>query len=152
MTLMSACSARNYNFRCINVFWRVLSESARTAAKSRTNPSINSGKAIGTKCGTHVQIHMGMDIRQTNCPSRHKWSLGGIRGSTIHKSGEAVRLAPTCVHVCGFIWEWTEAKYKSPLNTPGGFTRSQIQKYVETVKRLDQTNCHSRHKGGTCGV
>ena len=40
-------------------------------------------------------------------------------------SGEAVkrldRLAPTLVHVCGFIWEWTEAKYKSPHNTPGAF-------------------------------
>ena len=30
------------------------------------------------------------------------------------------RLAPTLVHVCGFIWEWTQAKSKSPLNIPGG--------------------------------
>ena len=29
------------------------------------------------------------------------------------------RLAQTLVHVCGFIWEWTEAKYKSPHNTQG---------------------------------
>ena len=29
------------------------------------------------------------------------------------------RLAPTSVHVCGFIWEWTQAKSKSPLNTQG---------------------------------
>ena len=29
-------------------------------------------------------------------------------------------MALTLVHVCGFIWEWTLAKYKSPLNTPGG--------------------------------
>ena len=61
-----------------------LRESARTAAKSRTNLSTNSGKAtkqtagpIGTNFCTHVQIHMGMDIRQTNCPSRHKGALGG---------------------------------------------------------------------------
>ena len=30
-----------------------------------------------------MQIHMGMDIRQTNCPSRHKAGgghLGGFRG------------------------------------------------------------------------
>ena len=42
---MSACLGRNYNFRCIIVvFWRVfLRESARTAAKSRTNLSTNSG-------------------------------------------------------------------------------------------------------------
>ena len=113
---MSACSGRNYNFRCINVFfWRVLLESARTATKRRTNPSANSGKAA-----THVQIHMGMDILQQNCPSRHKGALGGFRGSTIQKFGEAVRLAPTLVHVCGFIWEWTLGNYKSPLNAPGG--------------------------------
>ena len=35
---------------------------------------------------------------------------GGFRGSNIQKSGGAVkrldRLAPTLVHVCGFIWEW----------------------------------------------
>ena len=157
---MSACSGRNYNFRCINVvFWRVLRESARTAAKSRTNLSTHSGKAIkglgrlapnlahmcrfisewiyakqiaprdtrghmggfrgsknqnlgklsngwtdwqvwrscqtagpiGTKFGTHVQIHPGMDIRQTNCPPRHKGALGGFTGSNIQKSWQAVK-------------------------------------------------------------
>ena len=68
-----------------------------------------------------MQIHLGMDIHQTNCPKRHKGALGGFRGSNIQKSREAVkrldRLAPTLVHVGGFIWEY---KYKSPLNTPGG--------------------------------
>ena len=28
-------------------------------------------------------------------------------------------MAPTLIHVCGFIWEWTHAKSKSPLNTTG---------------------------------
>ena len=64
-----------------------------------------------------------MDIRQTNCPKRHKGHLGGFRESNIQKSREAVkwleRLAPTFVHVGGFIWEY---KYKSPLNTPGSMT------------------------------
>ena len=68
-----------------------------------------------------MHIHLGMDIRQTNCPKRHKGALGGIRGSNIQKSREAVkwldRLAPTLVHVGGFIRGY---KYKSPLNTPGG--------------------------------
>ena len=36
---------------------------------------------------------------------------GGGLGVNIQKSGEAVkrlyRLAPTLVHVCGYIWEWT---------------------------------------------
>ena len=63
-----------------------------------------------------------MDIRQTNCPKRNKGALGGgFWGSNIQKSREAVkrldRLAPTLVHVGGFIWEY---KYNSPLNTPGG--------------------------------
>ena len=38
--------------------------------------------------------------------------------------GEAVkrldRLAPHLVHICGFVCEWTWAKYNSPLDTPGG--------------------------------
>ena len=64
-----------------------LRESSRTAAKSRINLSTNSGKAtkqtagpIGTRFGTHVQIHMGMDILQTNCPSRHKGGGGAPGG------------------------------------------------------------------------
>ena len=40
----------------------------------------------------------------------HLGGGGGLRGSNIKNSGEAVkrldRLAPTLVHVCGFIWEW----------------------------------------------
>ena len=39
--------------------------------------------------------------------------------------GEAVkrldRLATNLVQICRFVWEWTWAKYNSPLNTPGGF-------------------------------
>ena len=68
---------------------------------------------------------MGMNIRKTICPSRHKGELGGggVTGSTIKKSGEAVRLAPTLDHACGFIWERTKDKYKSPLNTQGAFRR-----------------------------
>ena len=30
----------------------------------------------------HVQIHLGMDIRQTNCPSRQKGAHGGLGGKT----------------------------------------------------------------------
>ena len=45
---------------------------------------------------------------------------GGFRGSQIKKSGEAVkrldRFAPNLVHVCGFVWEWTQAKYNLPLD------------------------------------
>ena len=45
---------------------------------------------------------------------------GGVRGSQIQKSRQALkrldRLTPTLVFVCGFVWD---AKYNSPLNTPG---------------------------------
>ena len=40
---------------------------------------------IGTKFGTHLQIHLGMDIRQINCPSRHK---GGFMGQTFKSLGK----------------------------------------------------------------
>ena len=61
---------------------------------------------------------------------------GGLRGSQIQKSGEAVkwldRLAPDLVHVCGFIWEWTWAKTIRPTiphgGILGGFRGSTIQK------------------------
>ena len=33
---------------------------------------------IDTKFGTHVHIHLGMDIRQTICPKRHKEAFGGF--------------------------------------------------------------------------
>ena len=35
---------------------------------------------IGTKFGTRLRIRLGMDIRQTNCPSKHKGALGGGGG------------------------------------------------------------------------
>ena len=40
--------------------------------------------------GTHVQIHLGMDIRQTNCPERHKGALGGggLGGQTFKSQGK----------------------------------------------------------------
>ena len=66
---------------------------------------------------------------------------GGISGRfwgvTNPKVWEAVkrlhRLAPNLVHVCGFVWEWTKAKYNSPLDIcgGGGVRGSQIQKSGE---------------------
>ena len=40
---------------------------------------------IGPKFGTHLQIHLGMDIRQANCPSRYKGNFGGGGGVRGHK-------------------------------------------------------------------
>ena len=68
---------------------------------------------IGTKCGNHLQIHLGMDICKKQLAPRYPGGnfvgLGG--GSKMQKSGKSTkrldRLAPNLVHVCGFIWEWT---------------------------------------------
>ena len=32
-----------------------------------------------------MQIHLGMDIRQTNCPKRHKGAFGGVLGGQTFK-------------------------------------------------------------------
>ena len=127
-----------------------------------------------------------MDIRQTNCPERHKggtWGVlggqtikgqrklsngwtdwhqlwfisanssgngyrlntsrpsipqgacrggGGVRGSHIQKSWEAVkrldRFAPNLVHLCGFIWEKTIRPTLPQGGILGGFMGSTIQK------------------------
>ena len=80
---------------------------------------------IGTNFGSCLRIHLGMDISQVapQYPRGH-WGGGGS-GSPIQKSGKAVnrlhRLAPNLVHVSGFVWEWTKAKYNSPHNTPSAF-------------------------------
>ena len=51
---------------------------------------------IGTKFGTYVQIHLGMDIRQTNCPSRRKGALGGggLWGQTLKVWGSCQTAGP----------------------------------------------------------
>ena len=33
-----------------------------------------------------MQIHLGMDIRQINCPKRHKGAFGGVLGDQTFKS------------------------------------------------------------------
>ena len=71
-----------------------LRESARTAAKSRASLSTNSGKAtkrLGRLAPNLAHMCkfiyiMGMDIRQTNCPSRHKRGTWGVLGGQQVKS------------------------------------------------------------------
>ena len=81
-------------------------------------------------------------------------ALGGFRGSNI-KSLKSVkpldRLAPTVVHVCGFIWEWTKAKNNSPHDTPrqhwggGGLGGQQFKSLENVVKRLDRLGINVAH-------
>ena len=123
---------------------------------------------------------MGMDIRQTNCPSRLKggtWG-GGCYWSNIQKSREAVkrlnRLAPTLVHVCGFIWEcqtdgpigtkfgtrlWIHLKMdigknNSPYDTPRRHLGDRVQQFKSlgnVAKRLDRLGINCAHIGSNAG-
>ena len=95
------------------LFGVFLPESARTAAKSRTNLSTNSGKAA-KRLGRFAPnlAHMCKFIwewiyAKQIAPRDTRGSLGGFKVSTNQKYGEAVRLAPNLVHVGGFVWEWT---------------------------------------------
>ncbi len=45
-----------------------------------------STKRIGRLAPNLAHIHMGMDIRQTNCPSRHKGGTWGVLGGQQFKS------------------------------------------------------------------
>ena len=122
-------------------FGMCLRESARTASKSRTNISTNSGKATKRLGRLAPNLaHVCKFIWEWICAkqiaprdTRHETlGGGGFRGSTIQKSGEAVRLAPTLVQYPR--WNWG-----------GGVRVSQIQKYGEALKRLDRLAPHLAH-------
>ena len=91
-----------------------------------------------------MQIHIGMDIRQTNFPSRHKWALGGGGG-----------LGAQQFKSLGKLSDWHQLWFTSAdssgnghrLNTSRpsipqvafrgrGVRVSQIQNSGEAVKRL----------------
>ena len=107
VTLMLSCSGRNYNFRymykCCFLACFCVRQHAQWLRAELTLAQI--GQKLPNDLTDWHQIwhtcHLGIDIRQTNCPSRH---LGGFVGSKIQKSWEAVKrpdgLAPTLVHVC----------------------------------------------------
>ena len=119
-----------------------LRESARTAAKSRTNLSTHSGKAIkGLGRLAPNLAHMCRFILEwiyakQIAPRDTRGHMGGFRGSKNQnlgklsngwtdwqKSGEAVkrldRLAPNLAHMCRFIREWIYAKQIALRDTRG---------------------------------
>ena len=106
---------------------------------------------IGTKFGTHIQIHLGMDRHQTNWPERHKGHLGGggLVGQTFKSHGKPSN---------GWT-DWHQLWFRSAdssgnghrLNTSrpsitrgyvggggGGLGVHKLKKYWEAVKRLDR--------------
>ena len=113
--------------------------------KLKNQGKIQTAGPIGITFGTHVQIHLGMDIRQTNCPGRHKGALGGggLGGQTFKSQGKLSN---------GWT-DWNQLWFTSAdssgnghrLNTShpsipqgGGVRGSHIQKAGEAVKRLDR--------------
>ena len=157
-----------------------LHESARTAAKSRTNLSTNSGKAtkrLGRLAPNlaHVQIHMGMDIRQI-APRDTRGHLGGggFRGSAIKSlrklsdchqlwftsadsSGNGHRLNTSRPSIPQVAFRGGGGvgchKLKSLGKLSNGSTycpkfgtHLQIRHLGMDIR---QTNCPSRHNGGT---
>ena len=78
-----------------------LRESSRTAAKSRTNLSTNSGKAtkrLGRLAPNLVHVCKFIwecIYAKQIAPGDTRGQLAGFRGSTIQKSGKAVRFAPS---------------------------------------------------------
>ena len=76
-----------------------LRESARTAAKSRTNLSTNSGKGwadwhqIWETCAYSSGNRY---IRQTNCPSRHKGAHGLWWGGGGGLGGQQFKILGSC--------------------------------------------------------
>ena len=92
-----------------------------------------------------------LNTSHPSIPQRGMSGGGGVRGSHIQKSGEAVkrldRLTPNLVHVCGFIWEWTYAQTISPTipqgGIVGGFMGSKDWEIV--VQRLGGSGINFAH-------
>ena len=63
--------------------------------------------------GTHLQIHLGMDIRQTNCPSRHKRDTGGGGGLGVKHSKVPGKLSNGCT-------DWHHIWYTSADSSGNG--------------------------------
>ena len=94
---------------------------------------------------TCLRIRLGMNIRQTNCPSRHKGAHGGFRGSTIQKSEEALKRLDRWHQLWFMSADSSGNGHRLNTSHPtipqgafGGVRGSQIQMSGEAVKRLDR--------------
>ena len=73
-----------------------------TLAQIREN--LPNGWADWQQISTHVTLIWDWIYAKQIAPRYTREALGQFRGSTIQKYGEAVRLTPTLVHVCRFIY------------------------------------------------
>ena len=66
----------------------------RVSQIQKSLESCQTAGPIDPKFGTHLQIHLGMDIRQTNCLSIHNGALGGFRDQTLKNRGSCQTAGP----------------------------------------------------------
>ena len=160
---MSACSGRNYNFRCINVvFWRVFARVCdKTAAKNRTILSIHrrSCRKPLDRSGPNL-THVCRFICEWTSAKKIKLSspngyLEGVRGSHIHTCGKYAkhldRSGPHLAHVDSMhIDLGMDMSYKKK-NTPlipeghGGVRGSSFHKYGNASKPLERSGPNLAH-------
>ena len=108
---------------------------------------------IGTNFGTRVQIHMGMDILQKNCTSRHKvgtWGgLGGQQFKRMGKLSDWHQLWFTSAHSSGNRHRLNTNRPSIPQDALGVGRGSHIQqKSEEAVKWLHRLAPNLVHVGG----
>ena len=107
----------------------------KVVTNSKVWGSCQTAGPIATKCGTHLQIHLGMDNTPNKLPLETQggtWGGLGVKHSRvwearvpqIQKYEEPVkrldRLALNVAQICRSIWEWIHAKQIAPRYTRGG--------------------------------
>ena len=89
---------------------------------------------------------MGMDVRQRNCPSRHKGLLGGQQFKSMGKLSDWHQLWFTSADSSGNGHRLNTSRPSIPQGHFGGGGRvSHIQKSGEAVKRLDRLAPNMAH-------
>ena len=124
VTMMSACSGRNYNFWCINVcFFKCFCASRRQLRlKTELTLAVTDGPVANHWTDRGKIWHTYADssgngnrLKKINISSPTGY-LEGVRGSHIQTCRKDTKYldwsGPNLAHVCIFIWEWTSAKKK----------------------------------------
>ena len=126
--------------------------------KFKSLGKLSNGWTDCPKFATHLQIHLGMDILQTNCPSRHKGGTwGGFRGQTLKSLGKLSngwtdwhQLWFTSADSSGNGHRLNPSRPSIPQGAimGDGGRGSQIQKSGEAVKQLDRLAPNLVYAGG----
>ena len=82
---------------------------------------------IGTTFGTHLQIHMGLDIRQTNCSRDTRGALGGFLGGQQFKS-------------IGKLSDWHQLWFTSADSSGNGHRLNTIRPTIPQARQGKERN------------